>query len=299
MTPRHPAPYPRYVIARLAMWLNAERRGLGRPLRVLDPMAGIGHIHDLPRSLVSETVGVELEPEWAHARPGTIVGDATALPEDWTGMFDAVVVSPYYGNRMSDHHEARDSCPECVGTGSAWVADGCADAPWLCPDCRNIECACGGIGRVMKEHVAVCSACRVRRCKTCGGSGLSRRYTYTHALGRKLSPNNAGQMHWPSSSYLTLHKSAWAEAWRVLRPATKTEPAGIMLCNVKNHLRKVNGELVEQYVTEWHTRTLTDTGFKIGAVDSFTAPGLRHGANRGVRTMNEHIIAGRKIAATP
>lgn len=285
MTPRHPAPYPKYVLDRLGMWLNAERRGLGRPLDVLDPFAGTGRIHDLPRR-ICHTVGVELEPEWANMRPGTIVGDATALPAKWTDRFDAVVSSPCYGSRMADHHEAKDSCPECVGTGAIWTEDGCPDAPWLCPACKDVACKCGGIGAAMKAHVSSCGPCRMRRCKACGGSGLSRRYTYRHALGRMPSPGSAATLHWPSLDYQTLHKGAWAEAFRVLRPG------GMVLVNVKNHLR---GD-VEQYVTEWHAATLREVGFVLGDLDRIPAPGLRHGANAGKRVTHEQIIPGRKPA---
>lgn len=71
--------------------------------RVLDPFAGVGTVHRLPY----RTVGVEIEPEWAAADRRTIVGDATALPFP-DASFDAVVTSPCYGNRMADHHEAKD-----------------------------------------------------------------------------------------------------------------------------------------------------------------------------------------------
>lgn len=70
---------------------------------VLDPFAGVGTIHQLN----ARTVGVELEPEWANCHPDTVVGDAHQLPfADDT--FDVVCTSPVYGNRMSDHHEAKD-----------------------------------------------------------------------------------------------------------------------------------------------------------------------------------------------
>lgn len=287
---RHPAPFPKYILDRLGLWLSAERRTVGKPLRILDPMAGIGRIHDLPRRL-GETVGVELEPEWAHARKATIVGDATALPDDWAHTFDAVVTSPVYGNRMSDHHEAKDACFKCQGTGAEWTEDGCGDAPFLCPDCHSVECLCGGIGKAMKAHIGRCARCRARRCDGCGGTGLSRRYTYRHALGRLPSPGSSAVMHWPSSDYRTLHKAAWAEAHRVLCRG------GLALINVKNHLRTVNDEKVEQLVAEWHVQTLQEVGFQIKAVDSVPAPTHRdfYGANASERVANEQIIVGRAL----
>ena len=54
-----------------------------------------------------ETVGVELEPEWADLHPDTFVGNALALKFD-DADFDAVVTSPTYGNRLADHHNAKD-----------------------------------------------------------------------------------------------------------------------------------------------------------------------------------------------
>lgn len=288
---RHPAPYPAYVLDRLAMMLRAEqrRRGLVRPLVVLDPMAGIGRVHDLP-ARVAITFGVEIEPEWANQRIGTTVGDATALPANWTNNFDAVVVSPVYGNRMSDHHEAKDSCKACDGTGVTPTPDGCAEAPMLCPDCSSVACVCGGYALALKRHVAECAACSARRCRTCGGNGLSKRYTYRHALGRPLSENNAGQMQWPSAEYRGLHEAAWREAFRVLRPD------GTMLVNVKNHVRNS----VEQHVAEWHEATLRSVGFRI--VGTHPVPktrGIRHGANADSRVEFEQIIVARKPKPRP
>jgi tRNA G10 N-methylase Trm11 len=71
--------------------------------RVLDPFAGTGRVH----LLGAQSWGIEIEPEWASMHPRTIVGDALLLPfvED---SFDAVVTSCTYGNRLADHHEARD-----------------------------------------------------------------------------------------------------------------------------------------------------------------------------------------------
>lgn len=68
---------------------------------ILDPFAGTGRIHELTGC---STYGIELEPEWAALHPRTDVGNATALPSGWDDMFDMVITSPTYGNRMADHH---------------------------------------------------------------------------------------------------------------------------------------------------------------------------------------------------
>lgn len=75
---------------------------------ILDPFAGTGRIHQLETAL-RWTYGIEIEPEWAALHPNTRVGNALNLPAGWTGLFDAIVTSPTYGNRMADHHEAKDS----------------------------------------------------------------------------------------------------------------------------------------------------------------------------------------------
>jgi SAM-dependent methyltransferase len=94
---RHPAPYSSGLLPVFVELLEGFDR-------VLDPFAGTGRVHELDGH---DTVGVELEPEWAALHPRTIVGNALALPFD-DQSFDAVVTSPTYGNRFADHHEARD-----------------------------------------------------------------------------------------------------------------------------------------------------------------------------------------------
>lgn len=116
---KHPAKFHRDVMAviRALVVADAERRFAETPLmlpdyRILDPMAGVGGVHALASSTV-QTIGIELEPEWANQHPHTIQGDCLeVMAQWWLGngrYFDAVVVSPVYGNRMSDHHNAKDS----------------------------------------------------------------------------------------------------------------------------------------------------------------------------------------------
>lgn len=72
---------------------------------ILDPMAGVG---TLVMPVDSGLIYNEIEHEWAEQCPGpTVVSDAKRLPfADHT--FEAAVTSPVYGNRMSDHHDAKD-----------------------------------------------------------------------------------------------------------------------------------------------------------------------------------------------
>jgi tRNA G10 N-methylase Trm11 len=98
------APHPaRFTSAHLEVLVDALR-GFDW---VLDPFAGVGTIHRL-RRFGHHTIGVELEPEWARQHPGTLLGDARHL-QFADGSFDAVATSPTFGNRMADHHNARDA----------------------------------------------------------------------------------------------------------------------------------------------------------------------------------------------
>lgn len=97
MTARHPARFSDAILVELDHLVPAGAL-------VLDPFAGTGRIHELGHV---RTVGVEIEPEWAAMHPGTIVADALALPFA-SDTFDCVCTSPCYGNRLADHHHARD-----------------------------------------------------------------------------------------------------------------------------------------------------------------------------------------------
>jgi SAM-dependent methyltransferase len=99
VTQHHPAKFSHPLIPIFQSLLPPDRYPL-----VLDPFAGTGRIHQLEQ----DTVGVELEPEWASMHPDTIEGNALKLPFD-KDTFDAVCTSPTYGNRMADHHKAKDN----------------------------------------------------------------------------------------------------------------------------------------------------------------------------------------------
>jgi SAM-dependent methyltransferase len=99
--PIHPAPYSQAILRFIANHQILPDTGV-----VLDPMAGIGRVHDLAQA-GRETIGIEIEPEWAACHPHTRVGNALALPFEDESI-DAVMVSPVFGNRMSDSHMAKD-----------------------------------------------------------------------------------------------------------------------------------------------------------------------------------------------
>jgi SAM-dependent methyltransferase len=96
----HPARYTAELLPIFAQFLKPQ-------WRVLDPFAGVGGIHDLRDFVAVETIGVEIEPEWAAMHPHTQEGDAVDL-NFADECFDAIVTSPTYGNRLADHHEASD-----------------------------------------------------------------------------------------------------------------------------------------------------------------------------------------------
>lgn len=233
---KHPARYSDQILETIGVAVSeyAARYPKRRPVRVLDPFAGTGRIHDLdvPGVLV-DTTGVEIEPEWAGMHRRTRVGNALALPSAWSGRFDVVATSPCYGNRFADKHEARDACSECEGRGSVRVTGG-------------------------RSYVG---------CSKCGGSGLSPRRSYRHDLGRPLSDGSAAGLQW-GDAYKAFHVEAWREARRVLRPG------GLFVLNVKDHVRAGKRQRVAGWHRracvalgfEWvETWTVNERGLRHGA----------------------------------
>ena len=104
MTVKHPAKFSSPLLPVIARYLY------GYPL-VLDPMAGVG---TLARYMEAEghgnmVVSNELELEWYEQCPHPrTFRDARDLPCA-DGVFNAIATSPTYGNRMADHHEAKDA----------------------------------------------------------------------------------------------------------------------------------------------------------------------------------------------
>jgi SAM-dependent methyltransferase len=157
-----------------------------------------------------------------------------------------------YGNRLADHHDAKDPCGKCGGSRQQGVETGWA----VCP--------------------------------TCKGTGLSWRNTYAHALRRQggdLVPGSAAGMHW-GREYRMLHRDALNEMVRV------TKPGGLLVVNMSNHLKTlVRGEPpVEQQVVEWWVNRVIVAGCFLRAVLPVPTPRNRNGANADVRADGEVLI---------
>jgi hypothetical protein len=261
--PEHPAKWSASVLAALADLVNDEADRLGRPCNVLDPFAGIGRAR-LAEAITMDrqhrVFGLELQHLWADTDPLTRQGDATAMPVEWSGMFDVVATSPCYGNRMADRHDAQDPCKVCDGSGCTVGA----------PECL------GGHPDDGRDH---------RVCKPCRGSGVSLRHTYAHYLRRQgddLAPGSAGGLQW-GAKYRLLHADAITEMLRVL------VPDGLLLVNMKNHVRGDD----EQLVVEWWINALLVRGCRLQEVRRVDTPNQGHGANGTKRVDGEVVIAVR------
>jgi len=99
---RHPARYTHAILETIAPYLK-------KGWRVLDPFAGVGGLARLGYTGARVYLN-ELEPVCISQAAGgcRVNGNAFALP--FAGeTFDAVATSPTYGNRIADHHQARDA----------------------------------------------------------------------------------------------------------------------------------------------------------------------------------------------
>lgn len=134
--PLHPAAFSEPIIDSLRGLILAEYKRLGREITVLDPLAGIGRVHRLARPGKVTTVGVEIEEPWAACHSDTICGDTFKVMDEWaaTGRtFDVIAGSPPYGNRFSDHHDARDGSTRrsyAHDLGRQLTANNSGELPW-------------------------------------------------------------------------------------------------------------------------------------------------------------------------
>lgn len=101
---KHPAKFSPEILSELHHKMGLR---LADGQTILDPFAGVGGIHLFYPQY--NTVGVELEREWADQHPRNICGDSRTLEKllplhGIVTPVDAIVTSCAYGNRMSDNY---------------------------------------------------------------------------------------------------------------------------------------------------------------------------------------------------
>jgi DNA modification methylase len=106
----------------------------------------------------------------------------------------------------------------------------------------------------------------------------SKRITYTHRLGRKLSTNNSGSLQW-GEKYKQFHHKAWKECIRVVKPN------GLVIINISNHIRKG----VEIDVTGWHIQEMILQGCILIEKQNISTPRMGFGANSDKRVQHESL----------
>lgn len=99
---KHPAQYSPQIVAAMIERLDGVRG------TILDPFAGPGRSLHRFDGKGRTVIGYEIEQPWADASPGYVkCVDSTKMPRR-TSSVAAIVTSPDYGNRFSDHHDAKD-----------------------------------------------------------------------------------------------------------------------------------------------------------------------------------------------
>lgn len=249
----HPAKFSDPILDAIEAELRAHLIGPGHAL--LDPFAGVGRVHELADRLGADSLGVELEPEWAATHERTICGDSTALSVlvgPYHGQVDALVTSPAYGNRMADQYLGSDQekCRKCKGTGLT--------APD--PDRPQRDCSkCKGTGRAK-----------------------SKRMGYAVSLGRKCTPGSGAALAW-GDQYRDLHRRVWDECARVIRPG------GLWVVNVSSFIAA--GEY--QPVMEWHVDQVAARA-RVLSLRAVQTRRMRYGENGELRAPVEHVLVARQ-----
>lgn len=207
-----------------------------------------------------------LDPYMMILDPFAGVGGITKLREAKPLIFLCIELEPEWADQIP--LQAHDSaCSTTVFTG----------------DCLGIMAHMLGNIRVDAIVTSPAYGNRMADSHTPSPADTSRRNTYTHVLGRKLSRNNSGAMQW-GKAYQLFHKKAWRVATELVRPG------GLFVLNCKDHVR--GGEIMR--VTDWHTQTLMGFGWELEGVQKIETPGMRDGANSDVRVDYEWVKVFRK-----
>lgn len=113
------------------------------------------------------------------------------------------------------------------------------------------------------------------------------RRSYTHDLGRRLTPGNSGEMQW-GKKYRAFHRKAWLKCCGIL------DVGGYLVLNVSDHER--NFKTVP--VALWHHDTMLDVGFELVQEHEVVTPRMKMGQNHEARARCEMVYVFRKPETT-
>lgn len=119
-------------------------------------------------------------------------------------------------------------------------------------------------------------------------SDKSKRITYRHKLGRKLSEGTTSNLHYgkKNKKYEDLH----AKIWKVCVDALKDN--GVFILNCKDFIS--SGTVIE--VTQWHIDILGTYGLSMVECIRVPSKGMRFGSNSQQRIDYENVICFQKLS---
>ncbi len=115
----------------------------------------------------------------------------------------------------------------------------------------------------------------------------SKRITYRHTIGRKLTTGTTANLHFgrKNGGYEKLHEKIWSVCVNAL------SDNGIFVLNCKDFIR--NSKIIE--VTSWHRNVIESFGMQIVEENKIPSKGMGFGKSAEKRVGYENIICFKKI----
>lgn len=115
----------------------------------------------------------------------------------------------------------------------------------------------------------------------------SKRITYRHTIGRKLTAGTTANLHFghKNGEYEKLHEKIWQVCVNAL------SDNGVFVLNCKDFIR--NSKIIE--VTNWHKNVIKGFGMQIVEENKIPSKGMCFGKHAEKRINHENIICFKKI----
>ena len=119
-------------------------------------------------------------------------------------------------------------------------------------------------------------------------SDISKRITYRHKLGRKLSKGTTSNLHYgrKNKKYEDFHTKIWKVCVDVLKDD------GVFILNCKDFIS--SGTVME--VTQWHVDILESYGLSVVEYTRVPSRGMRFGSNSQQRIDYENVVCLKKLS---